>query len=113
MKQYEDLLEDDSQQQMIKDSSAVGYGDVERLRLQGINLLWKTENVDVLSSLVAVMKRKYDELKVQMTKDDVLPYSIKELYADIDESERQFASGDFISGSELDRKVDDLIASWQ
>lgn len=110
---YEDLLQDSSQEQMIKDSSAVAYGDVERLRLQGINLLWKTENVDVLSSLVAVMKRKYDELKGQMSKDNVQPYSIDELYADIDESERQFASGDFISGSELDGKVDELIASWK
>lgn len=113
MKQYEDLSHDTSHEQTINDSSSVAYGNVDSLRLQGINLLWGTENVDILSSLVSAMKRKYDELLAKSSKNAVQPYTIEELFADIDESERQFANGDFIAGSELDDKVNELIASWK
>lgn len=113
MKQYEDLFHNASKEQIVKDSSSVAYGNVDNLRMQGINLLWGTENVDILSSLVSAMKRKYEELVEKSSKENVQPYSIEELFADIDESERQFANGDFITGNELDDKVNELIASWR
>lgn len=63
---YIDEERDDSM--MAHDDSTISYGSADAIRLQGINVLWSTQDTSILSELVDCLRQKMQELTNPITR---------------------------------------------
>lgn len=54
---------------MVRDDSSMVYGSADAIRLQGINVLWSTQDTTILSELVDCLRQKMQELTSPITKE--------------------------------------------
>ena len=57
---YIDEERDDSM--MAHDDSTISYGSADAIRIQGINVLWSTQDTSILLELVDCLRQKMQEL---------------------------------------------------
>ena len=54
--------EESEDSMMAHDDSTISYGSADAIRLQGINVLWSTQDTSILSELVDCLRQKMQEL---------------------------------------------------
>ena len=54
---------------MVRDDSTMIYGSADAIRLQGINVLWSTQDTSILSELVDCLRQKMQELTSPVIKE--------------------------------------------
>lgn len=54
---------------MVRDDSSMVYGSADAIRLQGINVLWSTQDTSILTELVECLRQKMQELTSPIIKE--------------------------------------------
>lgn len=97
-KKYE-MHEDEAATKLIMDDG-IEFNGIDAIRLQGINVLWSTQNPSILAKLVRFMKDKAQELTDEqrqnpdITRDEYLElFSAEESIKHLLDVQKQYEAG--------------------